>query len=140
MKKSKGFSLVEIIIVMVIIGILSLVAVPIYRGHVARSIATEGRALVHEAAASQEIFRARTQSWFTGVNNSTNAISELGLNSKRNNYFREFQFTIANANANSFTVSTTGKGKAENIIVTLTWTSDAPAVVTVKDKDGNEIN
>jgi prepilin-type N-terminal cleavage/methylation domain-containing protein len=139
MKKDKGFSLVEIIIVIVIVGILSMISVPIYRGHVARSIATEGRALVHEAAAAQEIYRARSQSWFTGVTSSTNVISELGLDSRRNQYFNKFQYTM-NSDT-EFSVKSEGDSntKGSGITVELKWTAIDPAVVTVKDSSGNEI-
>ena len=43
--KRKGFTLVELVIVIVIVGILSIVAVPIYRGYTRKAMATEGKAL-----------------------------------------------------------------------------------------------
>ena len=45
-KHSKGFTLIELIIVIVIVGILALVSVPIYNGYVKNARSSEGRALV----------------------------------------------------------------------------------------------
>ncbi|MDR2192066.1 MAG: prepilin-type N-terminal cleavage/methylation domain-containing protein [Endomicrobium sp.] len=131
MKRDKGFSLVELIIVIVIVGLLSIISVPIYRGHVQRSVAVEGRALVNEIAAAQEIHRARSQTWFvgSGVNAATTTVAELGLDSRRNRYFRLFQYTMTDEN--NFSVETTGETgtRAEGIQITLTWKSDSPATV-----------
>jgi type IV pilus assembly protein PilA len=35
--KSKGFTLVEFIIVLVIVGVLSIIAIPVYKGYVVKS-------------------------------------------------------------------------------------------------------
>ena len=45
MKKFKGFTLVELVIVIIIVGILSLVAVPIYQKYVLRAKLTEAEVL-----------------------------------------------------------------------------------------------
>ena len=58
MKKSKGFTLVELIIVIVIVGILSIVAVPIYRGYTKKAIATEAKALLGSIATAEKVYYA----------------------------------------------------------------------------------
>ena len=45
-KSKKGFTLVELVIVIVIVGILSVISVPIYRGYVDRAMRTEGEVLL----------------------------------------------------------------------------------------------
>lgn len=131
MKKNLGFTLVEMVIVIVIIGILSMVAVPIYRGHVEHSIAVEGRALLAEVSAAQEIYNARAKEWYTtlGNNVTTNTIGDLGIDSRRNKYFREFSWDIPTSTANEFKIYTTGAPgtKAEKITITLVYHKEDPS-------------
>ena len=50
MKKPKGFSLLELMIVVVVVAILSAVAYPSYQAHIAASRRAEARAVLMEAA------------------------------------------------------------------------------------------
>lgn len=54
MSKTQGFSLIELMIVVVIIGILASIIYPSYSEYVRRSNRVEGRALLEDAAARQE--------------------------------------------------------------------------------------
>jgi type IV pilus assembly protein PilE len=54
MKNSKGFSLIELMIVVGLVGILSAVAFPMYSDYVVASNRSEGRAGLTAAAASLE--------------------------------------------------------------------------------------
>ncbi len=58
MKKSFGFTLIEMVIVVAIIGILSSVAFGMYRDNVIASNRTEGRAALQSAAATLEKCRS----------------------------------------------------------------------------------
>ena len=51
-----GLTMAELIIVICIIGIISAIAYPTYRGHMMRSHRAEGKALLVDAAARQERF------------------------------------------------------------------------------------
>ena len=42
----KGFTLVELVIVIIIVGILSIISVPVYRGYVEKAMLTEGKTLI----------------------------------------------------------------------------------------------
>ena len=54
MKKNKGFTLIEVMIVVAIIGILAAIAYPSYDEYVKRGNRAEGQAFLNEVAARQE--------------------------------------------------------------------------------------
>ena len=58
MRNSKGFTLIELIVVVAIVGILSAIAVNMYSDHVISSNRTEGRSALQAAAGSMEKCRS----------------------------------------------------------------------------------
>ena len=58
----KGFTLVELVIVIIIVGILSIVAVPIYRSYFRRAMTTEGKALLGVIQLSERAYFAENAS------------------------------------------------------------------------------
>ena len=71
MKKSKrileGFTLVEILIVVVIIGILATVAIPTYFKYVERGYASDAKVQIKNILQNAELFRQETGQWPTDV-------------------------------------------------------------------------
>lgn len=97
-KKKKGFTLIELVVVLVIIGILSIIAVPMYRGYVGRAMAAEGRALLGAVASSEKIYYAEHGGYWNV--SLTNHDLELDVDASLNTYFREYQVTVTNPDAN----------------------------------------
>ena len=72
---NKGFTLIELMIVVGILGILAAIAYPNYMEYVQRSNRSEGQALLQDAAAGQERFFAQNNSYVTTAAD----IAKLGL-------------------------------------------------------------
>jgi len=116
MKSMKGFTLVELVIVIVIVGILSVVAVPVYKGYTKKAMATEGKALLGAVNTSQKVYFAE---W---GNFAAAAVSTvLDVNASTNKYFTTY--TIGNATNAGYTVTTAGASGASGIALTLTGSS-----------------
>lgn len=84
----KGFTLVELVIVIVIVGILSIVAVPIYRGYVRQSMATEAKALLGTINTAQRIYYNEHADFY--ATGETSFCEELDVDSRSNKYFKTF--------------------------------------------------
>ncbi|HDP3433453.1 TPA: type IV pilin protein [Pseudomonas aeruginosa] len=65
MKSNRGFTLIELMIVVVIIAILAGIAYPSYDEYVKRGNRTEGQALLSEAAATQERYFSQNNTYIT---------------------------------------------------------------------------
>lgn len=80
---SSGFSLMELLITIAVIGILASIAYPSYTQHVQRSNRTEGQALLNEAAARQERYYAQNNKY-----GSTAASLGLSSDTSSNGHYK----------------------------------------------------
>ena len=89
MKNKKGFTLVELVIVIVIVGILSVISVPIYRGYVEKAMMTEGKVLIGAIAKAELAYHVE-HGYFLNTGGWTSYSSELDIDTNANKYFYEF--------------------------------------------------
>ncbi|MDR2425679.1 MAG: prepilin-type N-terminal cleavage/methylation domain-containing protein [Endomicrobium sp.] len=129
MKKNSGFTLTEVIVVIIIIGILSIISIPIYRDHVQKSVAVEGQALLSEIMATQEIYNARNKTWYNASSFTVveaSYVPEIGIDARRNKYFNNFKWRSIDVTSDddvSFIITTDGISgtKAEGVSLTLNY-------------------
>ncbi len=88
-RRVAGFTLIEIMIAVVIVGVLAAFAIPSYQQYVTRSNRTEGIALLNDAAARQERFFAQTNRYVTDDDD----IADLGLSTTSPNGL--YELTVA---------------------------------------------
>ncbi len=114
---SKGFTLVELVIVIVIVGILSVVAVPVYKGYKKKAMATEAKALLGAVLTAQRVYYSEHSHFASGSMSAA-----LGITPTTNKYFRSFTIT---GNTAAFTARTVGTAPANGITITMRATTTA---------------
>ncbi len=77
LRMQRGFTLIELMIVVAIIGILAAIAYPSYDEYVKRGNRTEGQAFLSDVAARQERYYSQNHVYVTDVDD----IEDLGLSS-----------------------------------------------------------
>jgi type IV pilus assembly protein PilE len=79
MKKERGLTLIELLIVIVIVGILAAVAIPTYTGYTQRGRRADAKTALEQLRASQEVFRAENGRYANDATDG-NALNVLRAN------------------------------------------------------------
>lgn len=118
MNKSRGFTLIEVMIVVVIIGLLAAIAYPAYTSYVERGLQREAQGQIMELASALERHRAK--------NFSYQGATVAGLAPELNaNVNYTTQLNIGGTNQ-TYQIVATPRGRMTGSD-TLTWRSDGTA-------------
>jgi len=105
----KGFTLIELMIVVAVIAILSAIAYPSYQEYVKRSRRTEAQSLLNEAAAREERWRAQNGSYMTGTTAADIAKLKLpNVDRSENGYYTLAIAVVANDGGYTLTATRAG--------------------------------
>jgi type IV pilus assembly protein PilE len=107
-RRNNGFTLMEVLIALAIVGIMTAVALPMYRDYVLRSRLTEAFGALGAAQPSAEQFwsNGRTFAGFGPAN---------GLPADS----RNFGYALSAASASTYTITATGTGPARGFVFTI---------------------
>ena len=107
--KSRGMTLIELVIVISIIGLLAAIAVPSYRQYVLRANRAEAKSAMLNIAAAQEKFYLQNNTYATDAQLSTAAPGGLGIPATTDKGY--YTLSIANgADAAGFSATATATG------------------------------
>ena len=92
-KAGQGFSMVEVLVVLVIVAILAAVAAPIYMANTKRAIASEAVATMSLIRQAEREYKIRSGS-FSGDLDSAGIITTLAINAETTQYFSQDAYSV----------------------------------------------
>lgn len=129
---AKGFTLIEIMIVVAIIGILAAIAYPSYQDSVQKSRRTDGKSVVVDTAALQE-------KWYFQHNKFTDDATDLGVTGSQDGFYTvNINQTACSGDGTCFQVVATTTGAQTNDTVCTTFSMDHIGNKTAADNNAND--
>jgi len=121
-KNAAGFSLIELMIAVAIIGILSAIAIPAYGNYLMRARLTEAFTALGSAQTAAEEYWSNKHTYVDFDTETPSRMPPAGTN---------FNYSLVSPSASGFKIKATGKGQAAGFNYTIDQsgkrTSDLPA-------------
>lgn len=130
MTKSKGFSLIELMVTLVIIGILVGIAYPGYREYITRARRSDGQAALLDLASRMERYYSEENTYQTATIGSGGTTDVKATNQSPEGWYA---ISITAANASSFTIQAVpqnAQATSDTLCQTLTLTSQGVKGIT----------
>jgi len=133
MKSKSGFTMVELMVVVLIVGILAAVAIPLMSGRIDSSKWSEAKAAMGTIASGIRAYAAEKGSF-----SSTPSLSDIGISNNEldGTYFTHEAYAITSASASSgqvsFVITCTAKNSKRSDVPT------SPASMTLTSNSANK--
>ncbi|AKL97423.1 type IV pilin protein [Endomicrobium proavitum] len=114
MRKSKGFTLVELIIVIAIIAALFFIAFPVYKNFANRALDSEGESLLVKIDNAQKKYHAKFGVYYDGGEEAKDYDETLGIDARENKNFKTFTIT---STGKSYSAQAIGSGRAKDRVL-----------------------
>lgn len=102
-QKEAGFTLIEVIVVVVILGIVASIALPSYQAHIRKSACEDTKAVITGAAATMERFKAQNNT-YTGA--ALGSYDKAPVDGSK----KHADIAISASDASSYTLTATAAG------------------------------
>ena len=125
--KRKGFTLVELVIVIIIVGILSLVAVPIYRKYVMHAKMTEAKTFLRSVYDVQRVYHLEHGVYYYEADDSGFTYNTaLGIDARQYKYFTAFSVALGSDGWEHIVVRAFSKDRIDPTVGTIRmyWWAD----------------
>jgi type IV pilus assembly protein PilE len=120
-----GFSLIELLIALVLVGLLAAIGLPVYSKYVARSRQADAKAQLTQIRQAEEIFKFQNGTYTTTTASLSGWRATVG----------RYTFSIAAADATTFTARAQGNIDSDATIDVWTMDQDGTLTNTVNDVD-----
>lgn len=121
--KQQGFTLIELMIVVLIVGILTAIAYPAYQEHVTRARRSDGQAALMDLASRLERYYSERNTYQTATIGTGNATDVLDTNTSPEGWYT---LSFANQTATAYTIQAipqNAQATADQLCQTLTYNS-----------------
>ena len=133
-RRSWGFTLFEVLLVLVVLGVLAGIAVPMYQGTVEEARSAEAKANLQTIYMAQKVFNIDHGEYYPaggGAKQTTNASDLKDINDNLK--------VDLSPNYYNLVIDSTGKsGKAENYTATATRTSNPAKEYSIDEQNGRK--
>lgn len=108
MNSSRGITLIELLIVIIIAGILAAVAIPVYTNYTQRARRADAKTALEQIRAAQEMFRAEKGRYANDADDGGNALGVLQANwGVPQNPVGDYTLSITNTTQTSYLAKAT---------------------------------
>jgi prepilin-type N-terminal cleavage/methylation domain-containing protein len=132
--KNKGFTRIELLVVILILGVLSITAIPIYREYVRKAVFSEGQSLLATLYNAQKIYYGEFGSYHE-IFSPTSYDQTLDIDAIQNRIFKSYNSKVSNnTDPKTFELIVYGKSQGKDIVLVLKGVEGSDEIEIIEKK------